>query len=368
MSQRADTFKLGLFVLVALGLAIGGVIALGASELFEEPLKLVTYIDESVKGLEVGSTVRYRGVPRGKVSAIRPASEALNLSPQDQVFFTQGQYVQVEIDFEAPEYEDMTAAELRPVLDELVQQGLRVQLSQNPLTGRADIEIDQFDPKKFPKLELNWTPKELYIPWAPATLTQVKSAAERILESLESEDGILAQANRTLVSLRQAIEKARIDDIQNELLEVLSNLSDKVSELDVSKILSEISDTLGQVESTVSNLDREIQSTLTTFRDTAESASRVGADIDELLRGEEVSALKKNLVAASESLPETLENLDRLVLRLDSMVVGQRADVQGIVENLRDASRDLKELARNGRLYPSWILFGAPPTVTEPKK
>ncbi len=365
MSQRADHFKLGLFVLVGLALGLAGVLALGASEFLRRPLRVVTYMDESVKGLEVGSLVRYRGVPRGKVVGIQSASAALNMQPDNRVFFTQGQYVEVLLEFDSPEFEGKSPADLRPVLTQLVEQGMRVQLSMNPLTGRADVEIDHFEAKKYPPVELNWVPEELYIPWARGTFSQVKSAAERILDRLESEEGLFAQAGRTLRGIESALENTRLEKIQAEVLDVLKTLDSKLEQVAVDEIVTDLRGTIEQIDQSVVNLDLAIQQTLETYRMTAEG-------VDEIVQGEAVQKITQRLdeisaylADATAQVPGTVATVDRLVRRLDEMLAGRSSDVQAIVENLRRATGDLKEIARNGRLYPSWILFGAPPTPTE---
>ena len=73
MAGRADKFKIGLFVIGALILGIGLMIWLGASRYFEETQMVVSYFSESVQGLQADSPVKFRGVPVGRIKAIRLA-------------------------------------------------------------------------------------------------------------------------------------------------------------------------------------------------------------------------------------------------------------------------------------------------------
>ena len=52
-SSQADNWKLGLFVLIGVGMLFGAFIWLGAARFSEEYYYAVTYVDESVQGLRV---------------------------------------------------------------------------------------------------------------------------------------------------------------------------------------------------------------------------------------------------------------------------------------------------------------------------
>lgn len=70
MSMRTNNLKLGVFVLLGVGLLIGGLLAFGARGYFEKRLMFETYISGDVDGLSVGSAVVLRGVRVGKVTRI----------------------------------------------------------------------------------------------------------------------------------------------------------------------------------------------------------------------------------------------------------------------------------------------------------
>ena len=72
MKQHRHHFFLGIFVLTATLLVAGAVTVLGANTLWEEFLMVETYIEESVKGLERGSPVTFKGMTVGKVQRITP--------------------------------------------------------------------------------------------------------------------------------------------------------------------------------------------------------------------------------------------------------------------------------------------------------
>ena len=65
MDSEARYFKLGAFVLVAVGIAVAAIVVLGAGTLFQKRFTVETYMDESIQGLDVGAPVKYRGVRIG---------------------------------------------------------------------------------------------------------------------------------------------------------------------------------------------------------------------------------------------------------------------------------------------------------------
>lgn len=71
METRANHLVVGLFVLVAIAGLFGFVLWLGRSTIEQATDRYVIYFEGSVSGLSPSSTVRYRGVPVGRVEDIR---------------------------------------------------------------------------------------------------------------------------------------------------------------------------------------------------------------------------------------------------------------------------------------------------------
>src|SRR4051812_4168906 len=75
MSTPTNHWKLGLFVVVGIGLAMCTIVFLGAQSLKKHGVDYKTYFDESVQGLEIGSPIKFRGVTIGNVSDIEIAPD-----------------------------------------------------------------------------------------------------------------------------------------------------------------------------------------------------------------------------------------------------------------------------------------------------
>src|SRR4051812_34792140 len=70
MSQRANYFKLGLFVIGAVAAGVAVLLIIGTGRWLKPRVTMETYFNESVQGLDIGSKMKYRGVVVGEVTAI----------------------------------------------------------------------------------------------------------------------------------------------------------------------------------------------------------------------------------------------------------------------------------------------------------
>ncbi|MEE8143619.1 MAG: MlaD family protein, partial [Planctomycetota bacterium] len=70
MSKKSNPAMIGIFVLGALVLGVAGIIILGGGLFFAEEIIWAVYFDSSLKGLEVGAPMSFRGVPVGSVKEI----------------------------------------------------------------------------------------------------------------------------------------------------------------------------------------------------------------------------------------------------------------------------------------------------------
>ena len=70
MSKKANPALIGGFVVGAAVLAVAGIAFFGGGKLFAEQLTFVSYFEGSLKGLQVGAPVTFRGVRIGAVSDI----------------------------------------------------------------------------------------------------------------------------------------------------------------------------------------------------------------------------------------------------------------------------------------------------------
>ena len=70
MSGRPSARLVGAFVLLAVGLAVAGVIVFGSGQLSRRTVDFVIYFEGSLAGLNRGAPVKYRGVQIGTVEDV----------------------------------------------------------------------------------------------------------------------------------------------------------------------------------------------------------------------------------------------------------------------------------------------------------
>ena len=70
MAKQANRKMIGGFVVIAVGIMAASIVIFGSGDFFKEKNEYVLYFDGSVKGLNVGSPVLFRGVQVGAVRNI----------------------------------------------------------------------------------------------------------------------------------------------------------------------------------------------------------------------------------------------------------------------------------------------------------
>src|SRR5205807_5729109 len=85
-TTATNHWKLGLFVLLAVGTMLGALFWLGARRFRRESFRAVSYFDESVQGLDVGSPVKFRGVTVGTVADITIAPDHRHVQVTSNIY------------------------------------------------------------------------------------------------------------------------------------------------------------------------------------------------------------------------------------------------------------------------------------------
>jgi phospholipid/cholesterol/gamma-HCH transport system substrate-binding protein/paraquat-inducible protein B len=340
--EKASYFKIGLFIIVGTIIGAIGVVALGVGTIFQKKVLVETYIDESVQGLDVGSSVKFRGVQVGKV-------EAISLTSAE--YPTKRRYVLVRIGLTTKIF--LADAGSPSFLAE-VEKGLRVRLASQGVTGAAYIEADYQDPARNPPLEIDWQPYYPYVPSSRSRITQLSESVEKILRSVEDIDvGRLVDGlEKSLLTITKVAEGANFDKLGGQ----------------ANAFLTEVRDTNRQLNELIGSSDIK-----SAFKDSAAAASgarqiieRAQAPVNQMLAdlpraAESLERMVKRLDSVTADLPDTSAQLRQTLQRMNRLIATQQQGIAATVENLQAVSNDIKELTESSRKYPSQVLFGAPP-------
>jgi phospholipid/cholesterol/gamma-HCH transport system substrate-binding protein len=340
--EKASYFKIGLFIIAGTILGAIGVVALGVGTIFQKKVMVETYIDESVQGLDVGSSVKFRGVQVGKV-------ETISLTSAE--YPTKRRYVLVRIGLTTKIF---LADAGSPSFQAEVEKGLRVRLASQGVTGAAYIEADYQDPARNPPLEIDWPPRYPYVPSSRSRITQLSESVEKILRSVEDIDvGRLVDGlEKSLLTITKVAEGANFDRLGGQ----------------ANAFLTEVRDTNRQLKELIGSSDIK-----SAFKDSAAAASgarqiieRAQAPVNQMLAdlpraAESLERMVKRLDAVTAELPDTSVQLRQTLQRMNRLIATQQQGIAATVENLQAVSSDIKELTESSRKYPSQVLFGAPP-------
>ena len=142
MSKETNYFKIGLFTLIAIGILVAFLIFLGIGDMFTVNQKAETYFNESVKGLGIGSAVKYRGVNVGKVEEINIVSDIYGNSgfageadQADKASRNEERYIYVQFSLYPRLGNTKSSARAKQGLQDYIKQGLRVSLATQDLVG-----------------------------------------------------------------------------------------------------------------------------------------------------------------------------------------------------------------------------------------
>lgn len=346
MARPPDHFRLGVFVLAALALLLVLLFVLGGRSLFEPRVIVETYFNESVSGLEVGSPVKYRGVPMGEVASIGMASTIYQRGvPLDDA----KAYIVVRMRLRGVDEVD-----LRRDLDAYLRRGLRATTQLTGVTGQLFISLDNVPPDKRRDLPFDWTPAYPYIPSAPSLTNQILDNVQGFLATLDKAevDRLSQSLTRLATTMDQELRQARLGELSRDASATLDELR---------RLSATLRGTVGGAEA----------------RATLRSLAQASAGLERLLADPALASLPADLASAAkrldtlaadpawQALPPKLEQaavqLEAAAARANRMLGTGEHDLQGSLEDLRATLANLREISDRARRDAPGLLLAPPP-------
>lgn len=305
MSKQASPTLIGAFVAGAIGLIVAGILVIsGGQLLLTDKSHYVLYFRGSVKGLNIGSPVSFRGVNIGTVTDIQLVAGEKEAD------------IQIPVMIEIDNTKFISSETGKPRMDEddsikgLVAAGMRAQLQlQSLLTGQLFIQIDYF-PNTPAELASTGKYKQHYeeIPTIPTPIEKIS----KLLETIP-----LDKVINTMISTVKGIDKLVNSDDLHQSIRSLHEALDSFRTL-----TSNLDQQVGPLASNVNLTLDDVRSTLQTASSTLENANKTLQSTEALVSDEQILTALDNALSevtaaayAIRILAETINNQPESLLK-----------------------------------------------------
>lgn len=291
MSGKTSKFLIGLFVMGGIMIGAGIIVWIGASKYFQKGSTYVTFFDESVQGLQMDSSVKYRGVDVGRVERIRVA----------------------------PDYK-LVEVVMKVDLEGDLQENTVAQLKTAGITGIVFIELDRKKPgAPDASPPIDFAAEYPIIPSRPSELRQLLSGVDEVLQNVKEIDfkGLSDQFKSVGKATENLLAGKKMNTIMSNLEATSASLERTVAKVDetvtegkLDDILTEARDSLTETKNLISGVRKEVESLK--LADTADKANQLVEGIDRRSRAitTELRDTSENLQQASETLQTLLDRLN----------------------------------------------------------
>jgi paraquat-inducible protein B len=332
MAKQANTMMIGGFVVIAALLLAVSVVLFGSGKFFKQTDKYVLYFDSSLKGLNVGAPVLFKGVQVGSVTSI------VTLADHEQLTFSMPVHIEVDPKNFQVVVGDKKNKDLRELVPKFIDKGLRGVLTmQSFITGQLMIELAYY-----PNTPVNLKEKDSQILEIPT----IPSTAQRLFHVLQNIDlkGLLKHVEHTLAGVDTLVNNPELAEGIHDLRLAAANVKDITSKIDgyVDPVVNSLEGTLTDTRKLMNNLDRQVEPLSSDLRKAIE-------DFDRLTRNTDA-----NLKLLTTSLDKSLAGFRGVVSEDAPLVIK-------LEETLQDISRmvsSLRQLAEYLEQHPESLLKG----------
>ena len=334
MSKQVNKTVIGAFVMSAFALLIAGLIALGSGKFLVDDKTVVMFFQGSIKGLDIGAPVMFRGVKIGSVSDIR-----IKLLPTDLDVWIPV-YVNLEPARFADKWDDNTRKKLvngKGLLDEFIQHGLRAQLQLlSMVTGKLCVTLDFYPDKPAVLTHLEADFSE--IPTIPTNFQEITDSATRIIEEMKQLplEELFSATTEVLQGINKILNSLEDGDAIGSLNQTLSDIRNLMKNIDnqVKPVGADLSGAVRDIRELVNNIDDQVPPLTAEIREVAGTARSALLQATETLNTtrdvlSESSPLRHELITTLESLSAAARSLQILAEFLqqhpESLLRGKKA-------------------------------------------
>lgn len=321
MSGKENKTLIGAFVVGAIAILVLAVLVLGSGKFLSRSQKYVLFFDGSVKGLNVGSPVTFRGVKIGEVTDISVVIDQKQRALRIPVL--------IRLDPELIEGGSLLSTD-QGAMRHAVDMGLRAQLQlQNFVTGQLMVALDFFPdaPPRYVGMKKQYTE----IPTIPTALQELQRTVEHL------------PLREIVVSLNSAVQG--IDRIVNSVDTRKTTQTLEAALKDIQTLVRHIDE---RIEPLVAGLSQTSGAAEETLVESKETAASVRKDMKEL-----VASTKTTLESAQAVLKQSEQTLQ--AYSGDSPLV---TEMNKTLRELGATSRSLRHLSDYLERHPESLLRG----------
>ncbi len=318
--KTSNPTALGLFLVIGLASGVAGVLIFSSGTLFHPQQKCILYFDGSLKGLDPGAPVKFRGVTIGKVDQI------LIRHNQASDDFAMPVIIAVDKKLVQSRSDENLQIDNQAHLNENIRRGFRGRLDAESLvTGVLYVGLD-IVPDAPPPVFHQLKPEYMEIPTIP-------SQVQQLLDHLEQLD---------------------LPGISAKLTALLDRLDTSLGHLDIPQINAGVTNLLGAANQLLTTPD--LTNSVVAARRALEHAEALLARIDG-----RVDPLADNLTNTLFEAQKTLADVRRGAQNLSDLLGPDNSfgsDLTQALEQLSNAGRAVADLAEFLQRNPNALLAG----------
>ncbi len=255
MSQKANPTLIGAFVLGAMLIAIGAIVFFGSSNLFAKKLDYVTYFNQSVNGLGIGSNVKYKGVTIGKVTKVQLKFRGQGEPPLVKVIY------EINTDNLLNKYGLSMDIGNRQAHERAIENGFRAKLDfESLISGQLFLALDFYKDAQAPVLHAEENDGMLEIPPQPSDIDAILANLTKAIGNIGSVDfaGIANNLQDVLKSVQTGVNDLQLERLGKSLDKATNSISDLANGDQVKSALASVRQSFDQLTATLKSLNPAI--------------------------------------------------------------------------------------------------------------
>lgn len=333
MIRKPNPKLIGAFVTLSGVIFVALIMYLSADRMSKGAQRYLMFFDQSVNGLEVGSSVKYRGVPIGSVERImihvdgqRPESNAIPI------------IISIDHDRLVRNFIDPNVVVEEESMADLVDRGLVARLNLDSLiTGQLfiDLSYERANSVRARSHMLEGSGGLDEIPTVGSSLHQITEDVAEVIAKITELDfeGIVNNTNDVLIDLEAQVENLNTAGVSESIVAAAQRIDEFVKSDELGKTLRELRESMEVMNHTVKTYNME--------------NGEFGKKMDRLLA----------------SVTHSLDNFDTLITQTsDVMKPGStmRVEMGLALRELRRTAQSIRLLTDYIERNPNALLTGRP--------